>query len=346
MRDAPLGAQRRRGDHRMHQLVGVQAALHQHLDLAGGGQLGGAGGGGVAVLDRLDARVAQIQPGLLGQRADLRLRADQPRHDQAAPGGGQRAGQRGGVAGMHHAALHRRLPGQIGRPAVDPACQPGVGVEQVHLRQRCARPADLLQRRAHQRLAADDGRAGLVRHHAVQRQAVALDVACGHDRLGGQRVAGAHRQVKAQRLALVDRAGAGKLGAQQRGDHRAGPHAMRDRAVEAGRVGIFRVDMGRVHIARDQREGDDVVLRQRAADAGPRAHGQLVEGEVGDRFGRRDRVHGGLRASGRQVVGALAREAGISAPHGSRRRRRASGRSCRVRPVRPGRPPARRPPRA
>ena len=178
----------------------------------------------------------------------------------------------------------------------------------------------------------------VVGHHAVQRQAVALDVTCGHDRLGGQRVAGAHRQVKAQRLALVDRAGAGKLGAQQRGDHRAGPHAMRDRAVEAGRVGVFRVDMGRVHIARDQREGDDVVLRQRAADAGACAQRQLVEGEVGDRFGGRDRVHGGLRASGRQVVGALAREAGISAPHGSRRRRRASGRSCRARPARPGRP--------
>ena len=87
-------------DDRGHQLVGVQAALHQRLDLAGARHLDRLLGGGMAVLDGDDAVGRDVDA--LGRRrgADLRLGPDQHRHDEPAPRRLDRAEQRVAVAGM------------------------------------------------------------------------------------------------------------------------------------------------------------------------------------------------------------------------------------------------------
>ena len=71
------------GHDRAHQLVRVQAALHQELGPAGANQLDGLGRGGVAVR-RVDELVAaQISsPNCCGHVADLGRRPDQDRDDQ------------------------------------------------------------------------------------------------------------------------------------------------------------------------------------------------------------------------------------------------------------------------
>ena len=86
--DAPRGAQAgRRRHHRAHQLVGVQAALHQRLDLARARHRDRLLGGGVAVLGRRrSGRAPRSTPLGRGDRADLRLRPDEHRHDQLALG--------------------------------------------------------------------------------------------------------------------------------------------------------------------------------------------------------------------------------------------------------------------
>jgi hypothetical protein len=79
---APAGAQPA-GDHCAHQLVGVQAALHQRLDRTGQCELDGAGRGGMAVRRVLDHDAAEVQA-VLGRDLEQALaRADQQRFDQA-----------------------------------------------------------------------------------------------------------------------------------------------------------------------------------------------------------------------------------------------------------------------
>ena len=92
------------GKHRVDELVGMQAALHQHLHLAFGGQGDGPLGSGMAVRHRLDADAVQRQPAAGGQRAQPRLGPDQQRLDQPGGGGVQRATQRAFVAGVNHGA--------------------------------------------------------------------------------------------------------------------------------------------------------------------------------------------------------------------------------------------------
>lgn len=66
MDDAPLGAQPRRGgDDGAEQFVGVQAALHQRVDLARRGEFDGLGRSGVAVLGGLDRDPTSDSPASL-----------------------------------------------------------------------------------------------------------------------------------------------------------------------------------------------------------------------------------------------------------------------------------------
>jgi hypothetical protein len=91
--DAPRGAQAvLAADHLGHQFVGVQAALHQGFALAGPAQRHRDLGRGVAVRGIDDPAVADVHAELFGNPADLRLGADQRRHDQAFGRG--RAGRR------------------------------------------------------------------------------------------------------------------------------------------------------------------------------------------------------------------------------------------------------------
>jgi hypothetical protein len=83
MADAALGAKTGVPLHDGgHQLVGVEAALHQRLRLSLRDELYGLGGGRVAVrgLDELGA--AEIELELIGNRGDLLLGADENRPDQ------------------------------------------------------------------------------------------------------------------------------------------------------------------------------------------------------------------------------------------------------------------------
>ena len=78
--DAPGGAQAALAvDHRMHELVGMESALHQRLDLAGAGHGDGLRGRGLAVLGRDDLVRRQIELCLRGGGADLGLRTNQHR---------------------------------------------------------------------------------------------------------------------------------------------------------------------------------------------------------------------------------------------------------------------------
>ena len=72
MAEAAAGAQARvAADHGGHQLVGVQAALHQRLGLAQPHQLDGARGGGVAVRRIDDAEAGEVDFQLFGDGANL-----------------------------------------------------------------------------------------------------------------------------------------------------------------------------------------------------------------------------------------------------------------------------------
>jgi len=88
--DAALGAQARVVRHDCaHELVGVQAALHERLYLVLRHELHGARGGGVAVRHVFDGQVRNVQP--CGVRHGLQARArchehglDQPRRVRIA----------------------------------------------------------------------------------------------------------------------------------------------------------------------------------------------------------------------------------------------------------------------
>ncbi len=107
--DPPLGTQPgRRGDHRAHDLVGVEAPLHQALDLATRGQFRRLGGRGVTVC-RGDQPVARdVDAALRGSRTHAGWRPDQHRLDQPEACRLERAEQRIGVARVHDRAADRR----------------------------------------------------------------------------------------------------------------------------------------------------------------------------------------------------------------------------------------------
>ena len=93
--DAPVGAQAAFAvDNRVHELVGMERALHQRLDLAGAGHGDGLRRRGLAVLRRNDLVRRQIELRQRGGGADLGLRPDQHRHDEIDAGGFHGAEQR------------------------------------------------------------------------------------------------------------------------------------------------------------------------------------------------------------------------------------------------------------
>ena len=108
MADAPRGAQACcRRHHRSHQLVGVQAAFHQRLDLAGARHRDCALSGRMAVFGIDDAVSRDIDLLRFCCRADLRLGPDQHRHDQLAPRGLEGAEQRVAIARVNDRARDR-----------------------------------------------------------------------------------------------------------------------------------------------------------------------------------------------------------------------------------------------
>ena len=96
------------GHDRAHQLVRVQAALHQELGPAGANQLDGLGRGGVAVRRVHELELPDLEPELLRHAADLVGRPDQDRDHQPGSGSLDRAAQRALVAWVRHRARDRR----------------------------------------------------------------------------------------------------------------------------------------------------------------------------------------------------------------------------------------------
>jgi len=109
--DAPLGAQARRPGHDFgHQLVGVQAALHEQPGLATTNHLDGAGGGGVAVRHVDDGDVGEVDVVFLRDRLDLVARSDQGRQDQPQAQALGHGAQDALFAGMGDRRRHRLKP--------------------------------------------------------------------------------------------------------------------------------------------------------------------------------------------------------------------------------------------
>ena len=98
--DAPRGAQPGLArDHRGHQFVGVQAALHQASALPSRTSRTASGGGGLAVGRVDDLEAGDVDVACFATPRCAR-RPDQDRRDQPRPRGIDGAGERGLVAGM------------------------------------------------------------------------------------------------------------------------------------------------------------------------------------------------------------------------------------------------------
>ena len=91
-----------------HQLVGMQAALHQSFALARMDHFDRLRGGGLAVRGIDDLIACDVQALFGGGVPDLGRGPHEDRLDDAGLGGVNRASQRTFVAGMHDQGRHRR----------------------------------------------------------------------------------------------------------------------------------------------------------------------------------------------------------------------------------------------
>ena len=267
---AELAVQRRADE-----LVGVQAALHQRIDLAGPGQFDRACRSCVAVPDILDLDVVEIEPGGLGDRLEPHPRPDQHRHDQVCIARLERRRQRCLVAGMDHRATHgRQVVHRIEQAAH------AIAITQAHVGQGRAPAHDLFFGSDHAGLAGDHFAAVLVDAAAGQGELAGGLVARGHFDRDLQGVADPDRGEEAQGLAEIDRAGPGQAGAEQGRDQRTTPHAVGNDAMESRRRGEFGIDMLRIVVAGNDREQLHVAGGQATFDAGAIADRDLGEGAV------------------------------------------------------------------
>ena len=281
MRHAAPGAQCTLSEHRLHQLIGVQAAFHQHAHLSQCRQLGGLGGCGVAVLHGQDLGTVQVDACLFGYGAQAGFGGDQHRCDQAVGCRIHGAAQGLGVAGVHHCTALWRQSLAHGQQVA----QSRLRVEELDLRRVRLGQAHLLLRRQHPGQAVQHGFAFLVHGLAIEFHLLALFDFAQHGGGHGQGVAHAHRAGEMQVLRHIDGARPGKLCAQQGGDQCAAPHAVRDHPVEQGVVGVVAVEVGGVGVARNGCKGLDVGHAQGAQESCALAYLQLVVSDVLKPFG-------------------------------------------------------------
>jgi len=118
--DAPLGPQTGfGGGHRAHELIGVEAALHQQLALACVDQFDSLVGCGFAMLRVHKFAAANIQTALLCHARNPLDGSNQNRIDDAELGGFKTAAQRRLVAWMNQDRLGRwHLFGRRDQPVV------------------------------------------------------------------------------------------------------------------------------------------------------------------------------------------------------------------------------------
>ncbi|KKJ05189.1 hypothetical protein XF14_17855 [Burkholderia gladioli] len=112
MGDALVGAQARAArHHRAHQFIGVQTALHDRADAAGGGEFDRPCGRGMAVRHLLERPAARLDAGLRGHPCQPGARRDDHRLEQRTQGRIVDRGERGEadrVTGMRDRDRERR----------------------------------------------------------------------------------------------------------------------------------------------------------------------------------------------------------------------------------------------
>ena len=207
------------GDDLLHELIGVEAPLHERLDLTrprhGDGPLGGL----VAVARRHESVRPEVDRLRRGGGADPRLGADEHGDDEP--------GLRGVDRSQERVPIHRVDDG--GDERGETACrrdQPSVArarLVRVNGRHDHAWPRDLLRGRDDLGRAVDDDLAPLahaatLEGHTVRRGILGLD---GHRRR--DRFPERHRPPELKGLPEVDRARAGKSRPEQRRDRRCAP---------------------------------------------------------------------------------------------------------------------------
>ncbi len=278
MTDMPRRAQTcLRRDDSVHQLLGVQIALHQQCDFAGASKCYRLGRGSAAVRCINQAERGNVRPRRRGDLLHARRRPDQDRHDQPCPCCVQGGQQRGGIDRMYHRCRHRGATsgaGQDGGRAIVTA--------NPHIRQRDTLAPNLHVWRPREGGPGDHGFAVLVGTHAVKRYVTFFRLLLSHRHCRSDGVANRNWTAEAQILAEIDRSRTRQLGAEHGGDQPRPPHALDNDMVEHVRFGVDGIDMRGVHVACDDREQVDVALRYGVRRAGRLAEGQLVEGPVLD----------------------------------------------------------------
>ena len=174
---------------------------------------------------------------------------------------------------MDHGGSHRREVARGG----DQRLVARAAFVQVHLRQKGARPPDLLGRRDHLGHALDHHFTGLVGAKTVENQAAFFRLFLPHRHPHRHRFAQSDRAAEVQRLIEVDRAGSGQFGPKQRGNQRAAPHPVGDDLVEQIGLGVGLVDMGGIDVPGHDGEKLDVFAPQRSNQLGRLANLDLVE---------------------------------------------------------------------
>jgi hypothetical protein len=208
---------------------------------------------------------------------DLVLGPDQHRGDQSRFGCRRHSCDRVRVDGVDDGGPN----GLLGSGRVEQPVQMHAFV-QMHGRRHPAWPPDLLRGRQHLGRAVDDRRALLVRAQTVKHHPMTAWLLLGHRDRHDDEIAETQGPTELQGLAQIDRAGTGQLGAEQGRDQRSAPQAVRDHFMEPAALRVVLVDVGRVDVARHDREQLDVPKRQATPQRGRVADVDLVERAVLD----------------------------------------------------------------
>jgi hypothetical protein len=137
MAHPPVGAQARLTiESCRKQFVGMQAALHDGIDIARARHAAGGVGGGMAVVDLDDWDATEVFVRLRRRRGDPGRRTDQHREDQLRPERLHGAAQGGRVAGMDNGGPHRLALGGKREQSIELRARRAVAPRLIRIRHR------------------------------------------------------------------------------------------------------------------------------------------------------------------------------------------------------------------
>jgi hypothetical protein len=262
----------------VHQLFGVQRALHQRFDLARASHGDGLRPSGVTVLRCNDLIWRQVKPGLCGCGANFDLRPHQHRQDEFGMGCFDGAEQRGRIDRMNDRCADRiEAPGHLYQAFIATSFQ-----SQLNFRKEDALPRYFFGRRDDFGGAGNDLLAKLVGHVAIEDDTMLFLNFLRYSYRYRDRVARAHGPMEMQRLIDVNRSWAGQLRSKYRGDQCRAPHAMRHNLVKQVALGESFVHVGGVDVAGHDRKYFDIFVGQRPDEACCVPQLNLVKGAIFD----------------------------------------------------------------